>query len=40
METSTVHPAIINQYGLLSKVENYELMAREPMGTHELKVKN
>ena len=40
METSTVLPAVINQYGLLSERENYELMARESMGTHEPKVKN
>jgi len=31
---------IINQYDLLSKGENYELMARESIGTHEPKVKN
>jgi hypothetical protein len=31
---------IKNQYDLLSKRENYELMACESMGTHELKVKN
>jgi hypothetical protein len=33
-------PVIINQYDLLSKRENYELMAHESMGTHEPKVKN
>jgi len=33
-------PVIINQYDLLSKRENYELMSRESMGTRELKVKN
>jgi len=31
---------IINQYDLLSKSENYQLMAQESMGTHEPKVKN
>jgi hypothetical protein len=31
---------IINQYDLLSKRENYELMARASMRTHEPKVKN
>jgi hypothetical protein len=33
-------PVIINQYDLLSKRENYELMARESKGTHQPKVKN
>jgi hypothetical protein len=33
-------PVIINQCDLLSKREYYELMARESMGTHELKAKN
>ena len=33
-------PVIKNQYDLLNKREIYELMAREPMATHEPKVKN
>ena len=33
-------PVILNQCDLTSKKENYELMACESMGTHELKVKN
>ena len=33
-------PVIKNRYDLLSKKENYELMACDSMGTHETKVKN
>jgi hypothetical protein len=33
-------PVIKNQYDLLSKRENYELMAGKSMRTHEPKVKN
>jgi hypothetical protein len=33
-------PVTKNRYDLLSKRENYELMACETMGTHEPKVKN
>ena len=33
-------PVIKNQYDLLSKRENYELMSCESLGTHEPKVKN
>ena len=33
-------PVIKNRYDLLGKWENYDLIARELMGTHEPKVKN
>jgi hypothetical protein len=33
-------PVIKNRYDFLSKRDNYELMARESMRTHEPKVKN
>jgi len=42
VNNATYHqiPVIKNQYDLLSKRGNYELMACETMGTHEPKVKN